>query len=70
MRTVVTAHSFTGTETFGNRTPEQMGLPRFDVFVARSAERETAYMIGGDAGAVLGPLAASAPRVRASGAPQ
>jgi adenylyltransferase/sulfurtransferase len=70
MRTVVTAHSFTGTEAFGNRTPEQMGLPRFDVFVARSAERETAYVIGGDAGAVLGPLAASAPRVRASGAPQ
>lgn len=70
MRTVVTAHSFTGAEPFGNRTPEQMGLPPFDVFVARSAEREIAYVIGGDAGAVLGPLASTATRVRATGAPK
>jgi molybdopterin/thiamine biosynthesis adenylyltransferase len=70
MRTVVTAHSFTGMEPFANRTLDQMGLPRFDAFVARSAEREMAYVIGGDAGAVLGPLAATASRVRATGAPR
>ena len=68
MRTVVTTHSFNGTEPFANRTPEQMGLPRFDAFVARSAEREIAYVIGGDAGAVLGALA-SHPNTPKSGAP-
>jgi molybdopterin/thiamine biosynthesis adenylyltransferase len=68
MRTVVTAHSFTGTESFANRTLDQMGLPRFDAFVARSTEREIDYLIGGDAAAVLGPLAAIEPRARATGA--
>lgn len=60
MRAVITCHSYSGTEAFGNRTLDQIGLPLFDVFVARSAEREIAYLVAGDEQAVLGPLAAEA----------
>ncbi|MBZ5529961.1 MAG: ThiF family adenylyltransferase [Acidobacteriia bacterium] len=56
MRTVITAHGFSGAEDFGARTLDNLGLPLFDVFTARSAEREIAYLIAGDAPAVLGPL--------------
>lgn len=69
MRTVLTVHSFAGSESYGDRTLDRLGLPRFDAFVARSAEREIAYLIGGDAGQVLGPLAEAA-GVRATGAPR
>ena len=69
MRAVVTAHAFTGEEPFAHRTLDRLGLPRCDVFVARSAEKELAYVIDGDAGAVLGLLATTAPRARATGAP-
>src|SRR5262249_16223252 len=54
MRQVVTAHAYTGTETYGRRALDQLGLPLFDVFSARSAERELAYLIAGDTRAVLG----------------
>jgi adenylyltransferase/sulfurtransferase len=60
MRAVITAHSYRGEEPFADRTLEQLGLPRFDVFVARSADRELAYLIAGDAEAVLGSLGLSA----------
>ena len=56
MRTVLTAHGYTGTEPFGDRTLDRLGLPLFDVFTARSAEKEIAYLIAGDAASVLGPL--------------
>jgi adenylyltransferase/sulfurtransferase len=56
MRTVLTAHGYTGTESFGDRTLDRLGLPLFDVFTARSAEKEIAYLIAGDAASVLGPL--------------
>jgi adenylyltransferase/sulfurtransferase len=56
MRTVITAHGFSGAEDYGSRTLDHLGLPLFDVFTARSAEREIAYLIAGDARAVLGPL--------------
>jgi len=65
MRAVITAHSYSGEEPFGDRTLEQLGLPRFDVFVARSTDRELAYLIAGDAEAVLGSLG-----LRAYGASQ
>ncbi|HKV95045.1 MAG TPA: ThiF family adenylyltransferase [Candidatus Angelobacter sp.] len=60
MRAVITAHSYSGTETFGDRTLDQLGLPLFDVFSARSAEREIAYLIAGDRKQVLGQMAMGA----------
>jgi molybdopterin/thiamine biosynthesis adenylyltransferase len=57
MRAVITAHSYSGAEPFGNRRLDRLGLPLFDVFTARSAERELAYVIAGDEKAVLGQLA-------------
>ena len=41
------------------RRLDQLGLPRFDIFTARSEEAEISYCIAGDAESVLGPLAAS-----------
>ena len=41
-------------------TPAELGLPPFDIIVARQGmERQEAWLFDGDAGAVLGPLAAS-----------
>ncbi|HWF06753.1 MAG TPA: ThiF family adenylyltransferase, partial [Candidatus Angelobacter sp.] len=62
MRTVVTAHGYSGTESFGDRTLDQLGLPLFDVFTARSAEREIAYLMAGDEKHVLGLMATGAAR--------
>jgi molybdopterin/thiamine biosynthesis adenylyltransferase len=69
-RAVITAHGYSGTEPYGKRTVEQMGLPLFDVFTARSTEREVAYLVAGDEPAVLGALAAVRRETRASGASQ
>ena len=62
MRAVITAHSFEGSGPFAGRTLDQLGLPRFDVFVARSSQREIAYVMAGDEAAVLGQLAMGASR--------
>ena len=43
----------------GKRRLDQLGLPLFDIFTARSREAEISYCIAGDAEAVLGPLATS-----------
>lgn len=59
-RAVITAHSYTGTEGFGDRSLDRLGLPLFDVFSARSAEREIAYLIAGDEPEVLGQMALGA----------
>jgi len=60
MRTVATIHSFSGSESYGARSLDRLGLPLFDVFTARSAEREIGYLIAGDREAILGP----SPRTR------
>jgi len=60
MRTVETIHGYSGSESYGARSLDQLGLPLFDVFTARSAEREIGYLIAGDREAILGP----APRTR------
>jgi len=60
MRAVITAHSYSGSEEFGQRTLDRLGLPIFDVFTARSAEREIAYLMAGDQGEVLGEMAMGA----------
>jgi hypothetical protein len=56
IREVNVVHNFTGIEPFGNLTLDRIGLPRFDIFTARTASSEIHYLIGGDAGEVLGPL--------------
>jgi molybdopterin/thiamine biosynthesis adenylyltransferase len=62
MRTVEVVHGFTGSESFGSRNLNQLGLPLFDIFTARSGAREIGYLIEGDAAAILGPLANSGAR--------
>ena len=56
-RIVHRIHKYSGREDFGKRNLDRLGLPVFDVYVARSMERETAYLIAGDRKVVLGPLA-------------
>jgi adenylyltransferase/sulfurtransferase len=60
MRAVITAHSYSGPESFGERALDQLGLPLFDVFSARSADREIAYLIAGDQKQVMGRMAMGA----------
>jgi molybdopterin/thiamine biosynthesis adenylyltransferase len=55
-RVVETIHSFSGMEPWGGRVLSEIGLPLFDVFTARSAEREIGYLMEGDRVAVLGVL--------------
>jgi hypothetical protein len=62
MRVVHAIHSYSGTESYGQRRLSDLGLPLFDVFVARNDERERAYLLGGDAAGVLGDLAAAKER--------
>ena len=57
MRVVQAIHSYDGSQPFGSRKLSQLGLPHFDIFTARSADREIGYLLNGDAGLVLGPLA-------------
>jgi len=62
MRAVITAHGYAGHEPFGGRRLDQLGLPLFDVFTARSPEREIAYLVAGDEKQVLGQIAMGAAR--------
>jgi molybdopterin/thiamine biosynthesis adenylyltransferase len=59
MRVVQTLSGYRGEPELGPRRLDQLGLPRLDIFTARSREAEISYCIAGDAEAVLGPLAAS-----------
>jgi molybdopterin/thiamine biosynthesis adenylyltransferase len=54
MRVVKTIHSYDGREDFGKRSLDQLGLPLFDVFTVRTAEKEKAYLMAGDKSVVLG----------------
>jgi adenylyltransferase/sulfurtransferase len=54
MRLVKTIHSYDGSENFGKRSLDKLGLPLFDVFTVRTAENEKAYLMAGDRSAVLG----------------
>ena len=54
MRSVITAHGCSGGESFSHRSLDQLGLPLFDVFTARSSDRECAYLVSGDKEEVLG----------------
>ncbi len=57
MREVVTCHGYGGEAELAGRRLSALGLPLFDVFVARAGEREIAYLLAGDAPDVLGTLA-------------
>jgi molybdopterin/thiamine biosynthesis adenylyltransferase len=58
LRTVKTLHSYVGEAELGSRRLNQLGLPAFDIFVARAGETEIGYIPYGDAPMVLGDLAA------------
>lgn len=65
VREVVARHGFTrrdieATPALANRRLSEWGLPLYDVFVARSAEAEAAFILEGDAPEVLGSLAEGA----------
>jgi adenylyltransferase/sulfurtransferase len=60
MRAVITAHSYSGLESYGARTLDRLGLPLFDVFTARSSEREISYLMTGDKREILGQMAMGA----------
>jgi adenylyltransferase/sulfurtransferase len=57
MRIVNTIHSYSGGEDFGDRKLNDLGLPLYDIFTARSDSREIGYLIAGDAAEILGALA-------------
>ena len=50
-------HAYQGQEDFGSRKLSELGLPLYDIFTARSGEREIGYLLAGDAPQVLGVLA-------------
>jgi hypothetical protein len=52
-RVVETLHGYTGSEPWDACTLRQIGLPPFDVLVARGGGREIGYVIDGDRAAVL-----------------
>ena len=54
MRAVKTIHGYDRSEDFGKRSLDKLGLPLFDVFTVRTAEKEKAYLMAGDKKAVLG----------------
>ena len=57
-REVVTFHAIRGEEDFLDRPLAQVGVPPFDIVVARGAGRSIGFELGGDAERVLGDLAA------------
>ena len=57
LRTVISLHNYTGEKELRGRPLSALGLPLFDAFIARDAEREIAYIPYGDADEVLGALA-------------
>ncbi len=57
MRVVHTLAGFRGQPELAGLRLDQLGLPLFDVFTARSADSEISYLLAGDAAAVLGSLA-------------
>lgn len=50
---VTAIHGFTGKESYGEKTVSALGLPPYDVFVARSKDREMQILMAGDRGRAL-----------------
>ena len=57
MRVVHTLAGYKGQQDLATLRLDQLGLPLYDIFTARSADAEISYLVAGDAAAVLGPLA-------------
>jgi molybdopterin/thiamine biosynthesis adenylyltransferase len=57
MREVIAIHGYTGSEAYGSFTIKELGIPPFDVLVARSVSKSIQYLIAGDQREVLGELA-------------
>ncbi|MEO6435733.1 MAG: ThiF family adenylyltransferase [Tepidisphaeraceae bacterium] len=55
-REVITFHTIRGDEPFARRPLEQIGVPPYDILVARGHNRSIGFELSGDAPAVLGPL--------------
>ena len=55
-REVVTFYKIRGTESFLDRTLAEIGVPPFDVLIARTADRAIGLELSNDAAQVLGPL--------------
>ena len=60
MRIVHTLAGYKGQHDLASLRLDQLGLPLFDVFTARSADTEISYFLAGDAATVLGSLAPAA----------
>jgi adenylyltransferase/sulfurtransferase len=56
LRTVQTVQSYNGSEPFGVLPLSALGLPPWDLYIARAGLKEIGYLIAGDAPSVLGPL--------------
>ena len=56
-REVITFHKIRGNEAFLDRTLAAVGIPPFDILVARNNERSIGFELAGDASTVLGELA-------------
>ena len=55
-REVITFHQIRGDEDFVDRPLAQIGVPPFDIVIARSEQRSIGFELAGDAPRVLGPL--------------
>jgi molybdopterin/thiamine biosynthesis adenylyltransferase len=55
-RDVVTFHKIRGNESFIHRPLAQLGVPPFDIILARARDRAIGFEMSGDASKVLGPL--------------
>jgi len=53
IREVITTHSYSGNEDFGNKTISEMGLPLFDVFTGRNQNKSIQISIEGDKEQIL-----------------
>jgi adenylyltransferase/sulfurtransferase len=56
-REVVTFSKFRGDEDFLGRKLAEVGVPAFDILIARTSDRAIGFELSGDASRVLGPLA-------------
>ena len=56
-RDVVTFYKLDGSEPFAERTLRDIGVPPFDIIIARTPDRMVGLELTGDAAQVLGPLA-------------
>lgn len=52
----VLAHQFDGSEPWQNLTLAELGIPPFDVFIGRDAEKQNTYLLNADRSLVLGSL--------------